>query len=718
MKKKAIEKIPYLKLPRVSKDEKVEYIAVTAVKEVCQERHLFVEIYKNKKECREVPVVRIAITEKDHGTYFPESGEWTRRRITRTEWYSYGLIWIEDSRRVEKSMNILAEENILHSKADLDRIKKFSKGITVWNEKEWWEYIDRKQQDIEQEERYRKTERRRERRQQALRERQENTPELPEEEILAYADKVLFHEEHYLYYKKHGDRATVACSNCGEITEGRWKPGISYESQFERTLEEPRERTYGRCPRCGKYGKYTPQGRAKSYHVERKYLFLGQKYKETGAVMRYVEVDKEWHVELIEGEKGPEMLGANEKLTGMEVARAYFEQGKKVQKDFQKYNPYTGRDFWDDCNLSGNSSIWIKAGKIMPETHENMKGTFLRYSALKEYEEAARELNPVDYLERYIQTPQIEMLVKLGLTKVVELLVRCHYDIVADVDANRVDSFLGIRKERTRQLMRHRGDIEILKIMQMEKRKGMNWSEEQIEQLAELGIGFGDMELLEYMGVQKLLNQVSKYAGCEYGTKCGTAEDRLRQKAITYLDYLHMRKERGYDMRNTVYLFPKNLEKAHMEMVLEHNKREAEKRIKEVEEKYPLIRKHYRQNRKRFYYQDEEFVIRPARSAEEIVMEGRILHHCVGGENYLHKHNSGRSIILFLRSREEPEVPYITVEIETETLRIIQWYGKGDKKPDKERMQRWLNNYVTGLRCSGMAAGQENGTKQRVLAYA
>lgn len=29
-----------------------------------------------------------------------------------------------------------------------------------------------------------------------------------------------------------------------------------------------------------------------------------------------------------------------------------------------------------------------------------------------------------------------------------------------------------------------------------------------------------------------------------------------------------------------------------------------------------------------------------------------------------------------------------------------------------------INNYVTRLRCSGMAAGQENVTEQRVLAYA
>lgn len=720
MKKKAIEKVPYLKLPRVKKNKTVEYIAVTAVKEIGQEQHLFIEVYQNKKECKEIPVVRIVIKEKDFGTYFPETGEWSRRRITRNTWDNYGLIWRENQGQIRKTVNIMAQENILYSESDLKRIQKFLKGITVWNQEEWWEYIDRKQQDIDQEERYIKAARKRKRREQALEERQVNTPELPEERILKYADTILFHEEHYLYYKKHGVRATIACSNCGEITEGRWKPGQSFESQFEPTVDDPRMGTYGACPRCKAPGKYIPQGRVKSFSREREHLFLGQKYKSTGMVIRYIEMEKEWNVELIAGEKGLEMVGAYEKLTGIEKARVYFEPRKKVQKDYHKYNPYTGEDFWDDCNLSGINSISIREAHIMPETYENMKGTFIQYSALEEYRKAIGKINPADYLEGYIRTPQLEMLVKLGLIKTAKRIAEGNYGMVKDAEANRIDTFLGIRKERVKQLVKHQGDDRILDIMRIEKRIGKNWTEEQVEQLAEIGLRSGDAELLNLIGVQKLLNQVAKYAGCEYGTKCSRAEDRLKQKAITYLDYLNMRKELGYDMQNTVYLFPRDLEQAHREMVIERDKEEADKRIKTTEEKYPLIRKRYRRLRKRFYYKDKEFLIRPARSAVEIVMEGRILHHCVGRDQYLDRHNRGRSIILFLRNTKEPEIPYITVEIEPESLKIIQWYGEKDEKPDRERMQKWLDNYITRLKCGGIATGQEEekGVAQKIAAYA
>ena len=64
MKKKTIEKIPYLGLKKTSRKKAVKYIGVTAVKIVGHEKHLFVEIYRNKKESRETPLVRIALTKK------------------------------------------------------------------------------------------------------------------------------------------------------------------------------------------------------------------------------------------------------------------------------------------------------------------------------------------------------------------------------------------------------------------------------------------------------------------------------------------------------------------------------------------------------------------------------------------------------------------------------------------------------------------------------
>lgn len=709
MKRKEIKEIPYLVLPRVKRKKGVEYVAMTAVKEVGQEPHLFVEVYRNRKGCREVPVVRIALSEKDFGTYFPETGVWSRRNITRNTWDDGGMVWRENDRGTCKTWDELAKTDILNSGEDLERIQAFTKEESRVTGR-WWKYIEWKQEGITSKERKVRTARRNERRMQALEERQRNTPGLPEGRILQYAEDTIFNRKHFLYYRKHGSRAEVACSACGGISDERWKRGTSYESQFEKMIAEPREGHQGTCPLCGKRGQYMPQGRAANRHVMETHMFLGQGYGKEGMVFRYVNVSKEWILDQNCGEKGLEMTGAMEKLSGIEIARIYFEPGKKTMKDFHKHDPWEGKDFWDDCNLSGLATIRIREAKVMPETYAAMEGSFLRYSAMKEYQGAAGEINPVDYLEHYLKTPQIEILVKMGLTGVVKELVSYGYGIVADMEAERADQFLGIRKEKLKFLRENRGDVGLLEVLKMEKAHGYNWTEEQVRNLSEAGCQgrnqwkFG--EALKYMPVQKLLNRISRYAGCGYGTGCGKAMDRIRETAGKYLDYLDMRKSLGYSMENSVYQQPRDLEAAHGKMVHECSREEIDNRLREVGIRFPLIRKNYRKLRNRYFYEDGTYQIRPARSAEEIVTEGRILHHCVGGDSYLRSHNEGKSIILFLRYRDTPDDPYITVEIGKDN-RIIQWYGAEDKKPDREKMKKWLDAYETRLKCGGGAAGVE-----------
>ena len=153
-----------------------------------------------------------------------------------------------------------------------------------------------------------------------------------------------------------------------------------------------------------------------------------------------------------------------------------------------------------------------------------------------------------------------------------------------------------------------------------------------------------------------------------------------------------MRVQQGYDLHNSIYLFPRDLNTAHEEMTEEVNKEKIEKRNKEITLKYPDIAKNYRKLCYRYSYKTEKYLIRPARSAIEIVREGRVLHHCVGGDNYLSGHNNGKSYILFLRKKDNPEEPYITIEIRGNE--IVQWYGAYDKKPNKKFIDGLLKKYT------------------------
>lgn len=709
MKKKAIEKIPYLGLKKISRKQDVKYIGVTAVKIVGHEKHLFLEVYRNEKGSMNIPVVRIAVTKKDFGTYYPDKDTWTREKIAQDYYYSLALVWDEAGGRAER--NTRAKANILASEEDMQRIEKFC-GKNEWYKSEWWEHIYRFQDSIVHEEKRRRENRKYERRQQALKDRQEHTPELPEAEILEKADRFYFHQKHFLYYKKRGCRVQIACTKCGGVTEARWKGGMSYESQFQKWVDPPKEGYTAPCPMCGEIGEYKCQGKVKGTHNKRIYAFIGQKYKETGMVFRYIELIKEWKLELMAGDKEEIMHNASEEISGIEIARAYLMPGEKTQIDYHKHSWIDGKDYWDDCNLYG-TNITIHAGRILPHTYREMRGTIFQYSALQEYEKMVPEVDPIRYLERYLEIPQLEMIVKMGLSEIAASMVRRECGIITDTHAKRPDKFLGIRKERVQQLIRNKGDRSLLEIMKMEKNLKQNWTEEQIEHLAVTRLKRGQIEqALRYMSLQKLLNRIGRYAGCRYESACLRAQERIRHMAVTYTDYLSMRVSLGYDLNNSVYQQPRDLEAAHNKMAAELNKEEIDKRLQEVKKRFACIRNRYRKLRNQYFFEDDDYIIRPARSAEEIVTEGRVLHHCVGGDSYLGKHNDGQTYILMLRFSKEPEIPYITVEIERDTHRIIQWYGLHDSKPDREHMQKWLDDYVGHLK------RKDAETKQRAQSVA
>lgn len=695
MKKKEIEGIPYLKLTALSQKKEAKYIGVTALKTVGHEQHFFLEVYRNEENARDIPVVRIVTTKKDFGSYFPEEEKWTRQKI-QPGGKCEKLIWY--SREDSGEYSRMPEKNILQGEEDLARLKAFYK-VALRNEKRWWEYILKQQENIVWTTRRNAEQRKYERRQEALNERIRNTKKLPEKAILKRAEKTSLGKIHYLYYKKHGSRVQIACSKCGGVIDARWKPGESYESQIQSYIAEPKENRTGTCPMCGIQGIYKCQGKVKGSHGKSMYMFLGQKYKEKGMVVRYLKIEKDWHLELYSGDKRQKMHGAYEELSGVEVARVFFEPGKEIQKDYHKHSWCSGEDFWDDCNLYGMANITINAAPVMEETFEEIKGTIFQYSALKEYAAAVENIDPVRYLKKYQEMPQIEFIAKAGMTGVIQRLLNNNESIIKNKNAKNIDGFLGIRKERVKYLASRNGNLDLLKAMQAERTLQKTWTEEQLEQLAEAHMDRGRIETaIQYMGIQKLLNRIKKYAGCEYGTGCEAAGERIRQTAITYTDYLGMRFSLGYDLNNTVYQYPRDLQAEHDRMTYEMNKEKMDRRFEEVKRAYPDIRKNYRDLWERYFYEDDIYLIRPARSAEEIVAEGRILHHCVGRDCYLKKHNDGNSFILMLRFKDRAETPYITVEIDGSKPHIMQWYGSHDRKPDAKNIQKWLDQYIARLK--------------------
>ena len=674
MKKRAIESIPFIPAIRARKNN--AYTASVQITDIKGTEHLLVDIYENTKQGRETPKLRLAYTKTDWGVWYPETGVWSGRSIHDSD--HNREIW-KESFEDRNTLTFIRPD-------DAHLIRK-------WTEQkhESWDTALRALESSITFDRQRK---RYENRQARLADRQAHTPPLPDD-LKAWAEHRLFPDTHYLYYKRHGRYADICCSACGQVSTVCTKRSESYEGQFERIVY-PKSGTAGICPHCHISGEWKAQGKTKGVYDITKYVYIGQRYKDDGAVIRLVEIDKMITLDIVlEGDKEI-MTGAKEILSVNEMVREYIEPGKKLQRDFHKYNCWAQEDFWDDCNLSGIANITLHDGLVYDKTWNELADTCLRYSAAKEYMQG-KVGNLINYAERYMQYKQLEFLTKAGFTHIVDELVSCRLGHVADVNATNPAAFLGINPERVKLLQEEEGNIQLLKALQREKRKGEHWNSEELE-MYRLFIYFPDLDTtLGRMSITKLKHYLEKQTGISIGTgMCGHASAMVSQTYRTYTDYLCMRQQMGYDLTDSIILFPKNLKQEHDKLVLEVNKAKAEKREQEVNERFPDIKKHYRGIRNRYYYENDEYIIRPARSAAEIVDEGRILHHCVGGDTYLDRHNTGKSYILFLRPKGGQDTPYITIEIKDDVIQ--QWYGAYDKKPDKDNIEALLDGYVKHLK--------------------
>ena len=126
---------------------------------------------------------------------------------------------------------------------------------------------------------------------------------------------------------------------------------------------------------------------------------------------------------------------------------------------------------------------------------------------------------------------------------------------------------------------------------------------------------------------------------------------------------------RMHDLRITQFKEQKALEDA--------KKREAlALKFSSVAEKYlPL------QHNKR-----SAFICIIARSPSDLVKEGESLHHCVGRLDYERKFADERSLIFFIRTKENPDKPFVTVEYSIENHRILQCYGSYNTKPNDDAL--------------------------------
>ncbi|MBR1896066.1 MAG: PcfJ domain-containing protein, partial [Pyramidobacter sp.] len=129
-----------------------------------------------------------------------------------------------------------------------------------------------------------------------------------------------------------------------------------------------------------------------------------------------------------------------------------------------------------------------------------------------------------------------------------------------------------------------------------------------------------------------------------------------------WCDYVDAAAALGLDMKNPVYLLPKDLHKNHDEKT----KAAAALAAREGG------RNRVKSLTKRYTFWGDRWLIRHPVSAAEIVAEGEKLKHCVGG--YADRHVKGTTTILFLRDKQRPGKPLVTIEMHGSDIMQIHGY--------------------------------------------
>ena len=174
-----------------------------------------------------------------------------------------------------------------------------------------------------------------------------------------------------------------------------------------------------------------------------------------------------------------------------------------------------------------------------------------------------------------------------------------------------------------------------------------------------------------------------------------------------YNDYFNMCQELRFDMKSSFVLFPKNIKKAHDDLVLYYNEKKDELEEKKRNRIYVKVEKIAGELNRLYGVEDEKYFIRAPRNAAEIIREGHAMYHCVAGKQYTEKMVKGESYILFIRKKSNPEKSWYTMEMKSNhtVLQVRGFANRDDDNIRQKNIWKLLIERLKELKKNMQAAG-------------
>ena len=322
-----------------------------------------------------------------------------------------------------------------------------------------------------------------------------------------------------------------------------------------------------------------------------------------------------------------------------------------------------------------------------------LEGTTAENCKLDLYQDAGGK-RLVAYLSLWRKRPAVENLLVQGcgyfLAELIDRERNSGYDhggIPKLKDINwkekRPAQMLGLNKEEFRHMRRMRWNVEDLERYRLVKASGLPLK------LPE------DLHLLRSRPAYEI-NRILEEGPLGDFWRILRYLEKQKESWSTLQDYWRMAREDGRDLEDSLVRWPRSLGASHASQIEERQaaeaRKEAAKRAEQIAARAPLFQARA-QELDKLSFALGGLMIRPCANEDELILEGKLLHHCVA--TYAKRYAESRTAILFIRRISEPDKPFFTLEFDEEKNMVRQNRGlrNCDRTPEVAAFETaWLNH--------------------------
>jgi hypothetical protein len=478
------------------------------------------------------------------------------------------------------------------------------------------------------------------------------------QELLDYARDVVFLSSRYIFTRREGKHQYGYCTHCGHEHE---TDGLRHGDEAI-------------CLACGSRCTVKASGRSRKYMCDEAYFVYYEKsaINPRAIIARGFYAVRDYHKDY----RGVE--------TQIEPKALYlFSEGQSVMWErpwvwYSLDNGMYARYDWGEHKTIGSLAAGVMAHKPVFCSYESIEAavanTPFQYSAWERYQRSGG-IDFVKFFDLASKYPCIEYLTKLGMRGLV--LAKLHGDRTYNVINWRAKNplkVLKMSKHEFKELRASGAYIEpwLLYIRELAKRDGSRLTITELSRISnEIPESYHTYlkVALRHTTLEKLDTYLTKQLN---HTEVRIHYDSKRSILTSWIDYVKDCIKLGLDITDDAVKFPRNVYQAHQNTI-------KQIKIKADEELNRKIKARKRTLEK-MSFEALGLLIRAAKDSNELIAEGKALHHCVG--TYADRYARGETDIFVIRRAQEPDKPFYTMEVHNGN--VVQCRGLKNCVPTDE----------------------------------